>query len=400
MILLDRTIRIAATALLTLSTAVPAAAQDSREAEIAAKQAEKATKLAPYVPNRAERIIAGFRREAIEEPSGIFPWWAGVHSGGGFTLGAGYRQWFGDASHWDVRGLYSIKNYKLAETAVRLPGFAGNRLTIGARLGWRDATQVAYYGLGMDTSLDDRANFRFKEGYGEGSLQFRPIPWVVLDGSVAFEDWSLEEGQGSAPSIEAIYTPETAPGLGLSPTYLHSRGTAAIDWRTSPLYSRTGGYYGVTLHNYADSDDVLSFSLLNASIIQHIPILRETWVLSLHGRVETVLEDDDLVPHFLLPSLGSGRTLRAYSSWRFHDRHSLLTQAELRWIPNRLGMDMALFYDAGKVASRREDLDFDGLKSDWGIGVRFHAPAFTILRVEAARGSEGWKLVFSASAPF
>jgi outer membrane translocation and assembly module TamA len=106
------------------------------------------------------------------------------------------------------------------------------------------------------------------------------------------------------------------------------------------------------------------------------------------------------VPYFLLPSLGSGRTLRGYSSWRFRDRHLILGQAELRWIPNRLGMDMALFYDAGKVTNRREDLDFDGVKHDWGIGVRFHLPAYTFLRLEGAKGTEGWKLVFAASAPF
>ena len=55
------------------------------------------------------------------------------------------------------------------------------------------------------------------------------------------------------------------------------------------------------------------------------------------------------VPYFLLPSLGSGSTLRGYSSWRFRDRHSLLMSGEFRWIPNRLGLDMAMFYDTGKV---------------------------------------------------
>jgi outer membrane translocation and assembly module TamA len=63
-------------------------------------------------------------------------------------------------------------------------------------------------------------------------------------------------------------------------------------------------------------------------------------------------------------------------------------------------MDMALFYDAGKVASRREDLDFDNIQKDWGLGVRFHLPAYTFLRLEAARGSEGWHFVFASSAAF
>ena len=60
------------------------------------------------------------------------------------------------------------------------------------------------------------------------------------------------------------------------------------------------------------------------------------------------------MPYFLLPSLGSGSTLRGYSSWRFRDRHSLLVSGEWRWIPNRMGLDMALFYDAGMVANRLE----------------------------------------------
>jgi outer membrane translocation and assembly module TamA len=61
---------------------------------------------------------------------------------------------------------------------------------------------------------------------------------------------------------------------------------------------------------------------------------------------------------------------------------------------------MAFFYDAGKVTSRREDLDFRDLASDWGIGARFHTPSATVLRLEGARGSDGWRLVISTSAAF
>jgi outer membrane translocation and assembly module TamA len=73
---------------------------------------------------------------------------------------------------------------------------------------------------------------------------------------------------------------------------------------------------------------------------------------------------------------------------------------EFRWIPSRQFLDVALFYDTGKVASRRADLDFSGLKHDWGIGVRFHGPTMTPLRIDVARGSEGFNIVFSGAAPF
>jgi hypothetical protein len=354
--------------------APPVAAQDSRAEELARKQAEKAERLKPYVPSAAERIIVNLQRKFLELPGGFYPYLDSVYSGGGFALGGGYRWLYGDHSMWDVKGLYSVKSYKLVEVATLSPGHAGGRLKLGASGGWRDATQVNYYGLGMDSSPDDRTNFRFQQAYAGGIAELRPLRFIVIGGGLAYEDFTTLEGEGSTPSIEEVYTEDTAPGLGASPAFVHSEATAAIDWRTSPGYSRAGGFYGLTFHDYADPDDTYSFSRLDAEIVQHVPILRETWVISLRGRVQTTLDDEDLVPYFLLPSLGSGSTLRAYQSWRFRDRHSLLLSAEWRWIPNRLGMDMAIFYDASKVTSRREDLSFDGLASNWGIGVRFHSP--------------------------
>jgi hemolysin activation/secretion protein len=106
------------------------------------------------------------------------------------------------------------------------------------------------------------------------------------------------------------------------------------------------------------------------------------------------------VPYYLLPSLGSGSTLRGYSSWRFRDRHAVLTSAEFRWIASRLALDMAFFYDAGMVAPRFNQLTLGSFVSNVGIGARFHGPVSTPLRIELARGQEGMRLVFAASAAF
>jgi hypothetical protein len=214
-----------------------------------------------------------------------------------------------------------------------------------------------------------------------------------------YENYTTKEGQGRDPSIETEWTPALVTGLGVDPRYVHSQVSGAIDWRPAAGYARTGGLYEVGFHDYHDLDGDLSFNQMHGEVVQHIPLIREKYVISLHGRVETVL-GDDTAPFFLLPSLGSGSTLRAYSSWRFRDRHSMLLQAEWRWIPNRYGLDMAFFYDAGKVAAVRDDLTFDNLTTDYGIGVRFHGPAQTPIRVELANGSEGLHLVFAGSAAF
>jgi outer membrane protein assembly factor BamA len=135
-------------------------------------------------------------------------------------------------------------------------------------------------------------------------------------------------------------------------------------------------------------------------VVQHFPILRETWAISLRGLAQTTfLKGDQGIPFFMLPSLGGGDTLRGYGTGRFRDRNSLLLQAEWRIMVNRY-MDTAFFYDAGKVAALTEDLDLDGLKHDYGFGVRFHSPFSTPLRIELARGPEGLVVVFGTSAAF
>ena len=161
------------------------------------------------------------------------------------------------------------------------------------------------------------------------------------------------------------------------------------------------GLYEVALHHYADRDDTYSFDRLDAEVVQHIPILRENWVVSLRGLLQTTLDDDDQVPYFLLPSLGSGSTLRGYSSWRFRDRHSLLLSGEWRWIPNRLALDMALFYDAGMVAAAFDALSARRPRSATSAsasGSTARRPRR--LRIELAKGREGVRLVFAGARHF
>jgi hypothetical protein len=337
----------------------------------------------------------------FEESTGFAPAMGSVYHGGGMGFGAKYKRYYGDNTFWSVKGLYTIQNYKLVEAKTESREHLGKRFSFGSRLGWRDATQVGYYGLGTNTQRESRANFRFQETYLDGHALFKPVRWIPLKGSVAYEHFNTTQGQGSFPSIETRYTPQSAPGLGADPTYLHSQLSAGIDWRQSEDYTRKGGMYQATFHDYRNNNGgIYSFQRLDGDVIQHIPLLRETWVLSMRGRVQTTLDENDLVPYFLLPALGSGKTLRAFDNDRFRDLHSLLLSAEFRWIPNPFGLDMALFYDAGKATNRRGDLNFKGLKSDVGIGARFHGPFSTPLRLDLAVGNEGWRLRLSSSAVF
>jgi outer membrane protein assembly factor BamA len=224
---------------------------------------------------------------------------------------------------------------------------------------------------------------------------------LFLRTALDISQWQQGPGTGSAPSIEEVYTPEALPGLGTSVTYVHSYVMAGIDRRPAADYARRGGFFGVVAHDFHHPGGGYGFRQWEYEALQHVPILRETWVLSFRARVQTAFDkDDQQTPFFMLPALGGGSSLRGYSSWRFRDKNSLLLSAEWRIMVNRY-LDMAFFYDAGKVAARTSDLDFDGLKDDYGFGLRFHGPFATPLRVELAHSRESSiRFIFSAGPSF
>jgi outer membrane protein assembly factor BamA len=176
----------------------------------------------------------------------------------------------------------------------------------------------------------------------------------------------------------------------------------AVDWRTPPGYSGSGGLYRAELANYAQRNGgPYSFRQFEAEAVQLIPILRANWVIALRGMVTTTdTENGHEVPYYLLPSLGGSRNVRGYSTFRFRDRHRILSSVEYRWTPSRF-LDMALFYDAGKVTARRADLDFSGLESSFGIGMRAVTLNGTALRIEVAHSRESaFSLIWTSSASF
>ena len=198
----------------------------------------------------------------------------------------------------------------------------------------------------------------------------------MLRGGLELSQWAQRPAEGGDSPIrrDGVHTGHACRVLEPRPPISIPQGTVGLDWRTSPGYTRRGGFYGVSLHDYADKDERFGFRQIDYEAIQHIPILREAWVISLRAIARTTEnKTGQQVPFFLLPYVGSGSTLRAYTSHRFRDQNGLTLQAEWRIMVNRF-MDTAVFYDTGKVAARRADLDLHGLKSDYGFGFRLHGP--------------------------
>jgi hypothetical protein len=378
----------------------PAESVGTRAAEIAAQQAEKATHVTPYKPGLVEAFVKTVDEHLAQREVKWHPFYGTAYHGAGLTAGVGYMFHTGDYDTLDIRGSMSLSQSKRVEIEYIMPRLLGRRGVLTVLGGWREGLGQDFFGLGTaHTSIDDRTDFNFRSSYGAATLDVHPARGMLKFGG-GVEVSRFEERAKTGSEFAQRYTPETLPGRGATVDYVQIHGTAALDSRPRQGYAVRGGYYGVTARNYLDPDKAFSFRQVDYEVVQHVPIYRDAWVLSLRGRAETTFtgKDND-VPFFLQPFLGNASTLRAYSGMRFRERNSLLLSAEWRVLVNSF-VDTALFYDAGKVTRRRADLNLDGLKSGYGIGFRFHTPAATPVRLDFARGNEGFLVAFAASAAF
>ena len=385
-------------AIVLVGSAGGAAAQEpaSRAAELASRQAEKATALHPEQQNWIERrILAAEDSGGLLVPRGFLVSFGGIKTGSGIAPGVGYGRLLDNGALVQAKVGYSIRNFKLAEIRYLSQAVAGGRLRFSTRARWQDAPSLPFYALGTQPSRL-RADYSETKTEISAGADFRPVRLLQFGGTVGVERFDTGPGGSSKPRIATLFP--DVPGNDADPDYLHTSASAAIDSRSSPGYTRSGSLLRATLHDYHQrSGSAYAFQRMDGVAEQYLPILHGNSVLyaGLHVSTTTASQGSE-VPFFLMPYVG-GTDLRGYENYRFRGRHSIAFTAEYRWYAQEY-LDAAIFYDAGKAVSRRADLDFSGLESDVGAGVRLHGPSQTVLRLEAARGREGVRFVIGFTA--
>jgi hypothetical protein len=334
-------------------------------------------------------------------PTGFYPQVTTIYPGGSLAFGGGYKHAMGDNTAFDVDGAWSLQNFKKLEAVLSVPLVRGDSpwLTGSVEAGWMDAPEVAFYGIGND-SPDNETHFAYRPT--TVGMNVSTVPWhhlrfgggahyVAIDAVTALE--------GPPEALDVLPVPVV---LADAPRYLRSQAGVEYDWVSTDGYPHSGGRYRVSLEDHADrSGSQLSFRALEAELIQFVPIVHETLGLAFHG-LATITDDGtgDRIPVYLMPSLGGNNSIRGYQSFRFRDSHRLLLTAETRWRALRF-LEVALFYDAGKVASETDDLNLSGLRSSYGVGARVINVKRTVFRVEVARNDQqSWRMVWSTRASF
>jgi hypothetical protein len=353
---------------------------------------------------RRSAIFADRHFSKGEVGEGWYPdLWSMIPGAGWVGGGPGYRKWYRhDAALFDASLGISWRGYKTAQARFELPKLAHSRLAAGAQLRWQDFTQITFYGEGPDAGESSRSEYRLRSTNLVGYGMFRPVKWVGIGAKIGWLTPSILPRAGSflrdLPNVRQVFPRDIVFAVADQPSFVHSEASVTADTRDFPGHPTRGMLLRTAAANYADRDaGIFSFKRYEAEAAHFVPLADSHLVLAVHGWL--VASDTDqgrVVPFYLLPSLGGNNTLRGYDDYRFHDRALLLLNVEGR-VPMMTHVDAAVFFDAGNVASRIGDLDFD--KRSYGAGLRMHAHRLTFARFDIAHGGEGWRALLSLSDP-
>jgi hypothetical protein len=387
--------------LLTLAICGSASAQeiDTRAEALRRQREEKARATTPYEPSGLETGMKFGEDRAIMliGREGFYPKIGSLTTGSGFALGAGFRdrsvfRYHGILDTWTAR---TFQDYWAIETRATFPDLANGRVLAEAWASFRDYPQEDFFGIGPEAQRSDHVTFALETTTFAARGSVRAVGPLRLGGAFEYIQPTVGQGTNSdVPSIEERFSEATAPGLLRQPDFLHTLVFLEVDSR-QPRNARRGGLYRVEFGRYADRDlDAYSFERVAVDLRQYVSFLAERRVLA--ARVSTWTSEEDpghAVPFYLMPYLGGNDTMRGFREYRFRGPHAVLLQGEYRY-EIWSGFEGAFFYDAGKVAARRADLNFRNLEGDYGFGFRFNTDNGVVMRVDAGFGSSDGKHLY------
>jgi outer membrane protein assembly factor BamA len=385
-----------------LALVVPATlhAQDpsTRAEALRQQREEKSRSLSPPERSGLERTLldleSGRLLERVLNPAeGFYPKIGNITAGSGFSFGPAYRKpgLFGGHADFSAFGAASFQRYWMLDTRLTLPRLARERVSVDVHAQRYEFPEEDFFGLGPNSQRTNEVAYGMASSVFGGTGSVRPKRWLSVGTGVDYLTPHVST-LGDGRRIDALFNEQTAPGLAVQPNFLRYELFADLNYREPRGNPRRGGRYAITLEQFDDLDgDRYSFHRVEADLQQYLSMLNDRRVLALHALVSASDADQGReVPFYFQRTLGGPDDLRGFRRFRFRDTHMLLLQAEYRW-EIFTAVDGAIFYDAGKVAPRLEDLTFRDLETDYGIGFRFGTDNGVFLRVEGAFGSRDGK---------
>lgn len=330
-----------------------------------------------------------------------------VGDGGKFGGGAGiahlnlfkqtyaFNTWFIIYQDLDAKAKLTLANPRAF--SIGSMGFAFDFQTFF----WKDSDED-YYGIGTDTPESNKAEYSFNHVKSGAWFGFQVIPNLFIGPHLIFDTMtSGPGGDGNVPGVEDFFPPQEINGFGERSSYLDIGFGIAHDTRDPRVNHQHGGLQRAGFH-YFQSVDGSGFEFFQLELLfeHYINLGRPRWTLLL--RNEWVFQQatgKNDIPFYRLAVLDSNHWLRGFDRGRFHDKASVVFNAEFYFPLWRL-IDGIAYADTGRVFNGIKDFSFDGFRYSVGGGVRLTINRFYQFRLDAATGGEGVNVNFRALQVF
>ncbi|RPI28004.1 MAG: hypothetical protein EHM61_06565 [Acidobacteria bacterium] len=404
----------------------------SRRELWAKRREDKKTRIQPARLSEFENGMLWLETRGLRELlnfnyHGFYPRFASLSTGSGFA--PGFRYWqprlggfpldLQASGAWSFRG-YRASNLQFGLIQKRGQVFSLEPVGIGAAgqfdemqpkekgffayldLGYRYFPQEDFFGIGPASRPQNRTDYTLEDMSWDGVVGWQLNRWVGAGVRVGYLQVNVDPGTDDRfPNTHDRFSDVTAPGLLRQPDFLDVSAAVMIDYRDRPGNPHRGGMVGVYLSRFDErSGSTYEFNRLAVDIRQFIPLGSEQRRIALQVFGSADGEDAGAqVPFYLMQTLGGSEALRGFREFRFRDKRLLFLSGEYRWDASP-AIELALFYDTGKVFGERADFDFDHLEKSWGVGVRLKTPRALVMRIDVGRSREGTRFFFKFGPAF
>ena len=356
-------------------------------------------------PSTKNAIISKVENLFTHKPESLLV--GSIVPGAGTGIGAHYVK---DFSHdpWErefrATALVTIRAFSMQELQLRFAhdsftpfGETADKFNMHLYVRNRDLRKMPFYGLGPQPNFASQALFRERDTLAGADATDPLVSWLAIGGRIEtlWHDASDPTNSPNAQRISLLY-PGT-PGLATQPNLMHYEMFLRPHYPAQPPFNFD---YRISYGYYHDHDTGLySFRRLTVNAYNNIyPFhlsdgsVNGDRFLTLHGLLtESDASANHFVPFYLQPTLGGSDangdpTLRGYKDYTFRGPNALLFQVEYnhRFYKYLGGF---VFYDAGKVALRRSDIDFTNLRQSYGFGVSFWMNDLVLFKIYVGLGS-------------
>lgn len=269
-------------------------------------------------------------------------------------------------------------------------------------LNYRNFPQEDFFGIGPDSVQENRTDYRLEDMSYDAVAGWQINRWLGAGVRVGYLQVNTDPGTDSRfPNTHDLFNNETAPGLAEQPDFLDLSAAIMFDYRDRPGNPHKGGMIGVYFSRFDErAGSSYEFNRLAVDIRQFIPLFSEQrrLALQLYGSADSP-DAGAQVPFYMMPTLGGSDSLRGFREFRFRDKRTLYFSSEYRWDASP-AIELAAFYDTGKVFADRSDFAFEHLEKSFGGGLRLKTPKAVVMRFDVGRSREGTRFFFKFSPAF